>query len=40
MIVHDMDSEKVFPYKKPAMRKLFRAFQQALFDGCGKAAHA
>lgn len=26
MIVHDMDSETVFPYKKPAMRKLFDAF--------------
>lgn len=30
MIVHDMDPEDVFPYKKPAMRKLFAAFQQAL----------
>lgn len=26
MIVHDMDSETLFPYKKPAMRKLFDAF--------------
>lgn len=26
MIVHDMDSEELFPYKKPAMRKLFDAF--------------
>lgn len=26
MIVHDMDDETVFPYKKPAMRKLFDAF--------------
>ena len=26
MIVHDMDSEALFPYKKPAMRKLFDAF--------------
>lgn len=30
MIVHDMDPEDVFPYKKPAMRKLFAAFQEAL----------
>lgn len=40
MIVHDMDSEAIFPYKKPAMRKLFSAFQRALFDGRGKAARA
>ena len=26
MIVHDMDDEALFPYKKPAMRKLFDAF--------------
>ncbi len=30
MIVHDMDSDRIFPYKKPVMRKLFEAFQQAL----------
>ncbi|MBI1171018.1 tetratricopeptide repeat-containing protein [bacterium] len=30
MIVHDMDSEALFPYKKPAMRKLFAAFVAAL----------
>jgi len=30
MIVHDMDPEDVFPYKKPAMRKLFAAFQAAV----------
>lgn len=30
MIVHDMDSENLFPYKKPAMRKLFAAFVAAL----------
>lgn len=30
MIVHDMDSETLFPYKKPAMRKLFAAFVTAL----------
>lgn len=32
MIVHDMDSQAVFPYKKPAMRKLFAAFQAALAE--------
>lgn len=30
MIVHDMDSETLFPYKKPAMRKLFAGFLAAL----------
>ena len=30
MIVHDLDSAEVFPYKKPAMRKLFEAFQAML----------
>lgn len=30
MIVHAMDSDVTFPYKKPAMRKLFSAFQGAL----------
>lgn len=30
MIVHDMDSESLFPYKKPAMKKLFAAFLAAL----------
>jgi hypothetical protein len=38
MIVHDMDSELVFPYKKPAMRKLFRAFHDALAEAGGRAA--
>jgi hypothetical protein len=26
MVVHDMDSAELYPYKKPAMRKLFDAF--------------
>lgn len=30
MIVHSMDPETVFPYKKPAMSKLFVAFEDAL----------
>lgn len=30
MIVHDMDDEGVFPYKKPVMRKLFAGFVEAL----------
>lgn len=30
MIVHSMDWESVFPYKKSAMRKLFAAFENAL----------
>lgn len=30
MIVHDMDSETLFPYKKPVMKRLFAAFVAAL----------
>ncbi len=30
MIVHSMDWESIFPYKKGAMRKLFTAFENAL----------
>ena len=30
MIVHDLDPEDIFPYKKPAMRRLFDAFQAML----------
>ncbi len=30
MIIHAMDSEELYPYKKPAMRKLFAAFQDML----------
>ncbi|MDB5454480.1 MAG: hypothetical protein JWP92_65 [Caulobacter sp.] len=32
IIVHALDPENTFPYKKPAMRKLFDAFQAALRD--------
>jgi hypothetical protein len=34
MIVHDMDDETVFPYKKPAMQKLFAGFLQAVTAAC------
>ena len=30
MIVHDLDDEGLFPYKKPAMRRLFAGFESAL----------
>jgi hypothetical protein len=30
MVVHDMDSDDIYPYKKPAMRKLFDAFLELL----------
>ena len=30
MIVHDMDPVDMFPYKKPAMKRLLGAFWQAL----------
>jgi hypothetical protein len=32
MIVHSMDSESLFPYKKTPMRKLFAAFENALLQ--------
>ncbi len=36
MIVHAMDPETTFPYKKPVMRKLFDAFQNALRQRAAK----
>jgi hypothetical protein len=36
MIVHDLDPEDVFPYKKPAMRRLFAAFQAELAKIAGR----
>jgi hypothetical protein len=38
MIVHSMDPEATFPYKKPAMRKLFTGFQAALQQRCHRLA--
>jgi hypothetical protein len=35
MLVHDLDSEALFPYKRPVLQKLFGAFQRAL---CERAA--
>lgn len=35
MIVHAMDPEDLFPYKKPAMRKLFDAFVRCLHEVAG-----
>lgn len=42
MIVHAMDSESVFPYKKLAMAKLFSGFEAALHNRVNRtgAAHA
>lgn len=44
MIVHDLDDSIRFAYKKPAMRKLFDAFQAALGrrmgDGAGRGAQS
>jgi glutathione synthase/RimK-type ligase-like ATP-grasp enzyme len=31
-VVHDLDPEDLYPYKKPAMQKLFAAFRQMLED--------
>ncbi len=36
MVVHDMDSAGIFPYKKIQMPKLFRAFAELLAKRCGK----
>jgi hypothetical protein len=32
MTVHSMDPDDTFPYKRPQMRKVFRAFRQMLLD--------
>jgi glutathione synthase/RimK-type ligase-like ATP-grasp enzyme len=43
MIVHDLDSSSTFPYKKPAMRRLFDAFTamiKARSAGSGRASNA
>jgi hypothetical protein len=37
LIVHAMDAEDVYPYKKPAMSKLFAAFVEMLEDAASKA---
>ena len=36
MIVHDMDPPDVFPYKAPAMRRLFAAFQSLVNTRAGR----
>jgi hypothetical protein len=38
MIVHDMDSQSVFPYKRPAMERLFASYQRALQERMDRAA--
>jgi hypothetical protein len=37
LIVHAMDAEDVYPYKKPAMSKLFAAFVEMLEEAASKA---
>ncbi len=37
MIVHDMDSAEVYPYKKVAMKKLFEAFVDSVRSTCDPA---
>lgn len=32
MLVHDMDSPELYPYKRPQMRRLFDAYQDMLLD--------
>jgi hypothetical protein len=36
MIVHDMDPPQLYPYKAPAMQKLFAAFQAMIADRAGR----
>lgn len=36
--IHAMDCEKIFPYKKPQMQKIFDAFQQMLIDKISSAS--
>jgi hypothetical protein len=40
MVVHDMDSAETYPYKKPAMRKLFNAFMAMVEDAAVKTCNA
>jgi hypothetical protein len=40
MVVHAMDPEQLYPYKKPAMRKVFAAFRQMLARAATTAAAA
>ncbi|CAK0772172.1 RimK family alpha-L-glutamate ligase [Gammaproteobacteria bacterium] len=37
MVVHALDPEEVFPYKKPAMKKVFSAFRQMLENARSRA---
>jgi len=34
LIVHDMDSEVIFPYKQKHMRRIFAAFESMLLSNC------
>ena len=38
MVVHAMDSLELFPYKRPAMRRVFKAFQDMLRTYAGRSA--
>jgi len=38
MIVHSMDPPDLFPYKRPQMEKVFKAFQTMLYKAAGAAA--
>ncbi len=37
-IVHAFDDPKIFPYKRPAMRKVFDAFRTMLFERAHRAS--
>ena len=36
MIVHDMDPDDIYPYKKPIMEKVFSGFQTMLAEAAGR----
>ncbi len=40
MVVHDMDDDVLYPYKKPAMRRLFDALLDMLARESGAGARA
>ncbi|MEM8650612.1 MAG: hypothetical protein AAGF54_08805, partial [Pseudomonadota bacterium] len=38
LLVHDMDPVEIYPYKRPAMHRIFDAFTKMLFEKAGKFA--
>ena len=40
MVIHDLDPEELYPYKKPQMRKVFDAFERFLHAAGGEPSHS